>query len=319
VTITARGVRHEVVLRVDPIRQEPVVDHRTACRPVKIGTVVTVHWPDAACQLLEAARPRFLQIAGDYTFLNPHLSLSVDWLGERSRTAATNPRWAKWLPSDPTCPHWYTPERFGRLVAAYLAHDADRGRERTLREFVAEFAGLSGTAKQKEVLDQTGLARAGLSALRNGDGLDHNRTGKLLEAMKRHSRAVQPAALGVLGKEHLARRLGGMGCEMGSLKYRKATGTTAGVPWVLEAAFAWCPEGTCRRLVSGVNWSPGIVNPFRQLGPFGQSLDAVLEQQRAGRDAPVALVLHLACPRVDYTDRGKSAVVIGDAPEGEDE
>ena len=43
---------------------------------------------------------------------------------------------------------------------------------------------------------------------------------------------------------------------------------------------------------------------------FKLSLDTVLEQQRTGRDEPVILVLHMACPRVEYTDRGKSAVVI---------
>ena len=71
------------------------------------------------------------------------------------------------------------------------------------------------------------------------------------------------------------------------------------------------PEAqTDRLLIPGVNWSPGIINPFRELGPFGQSLDTILSQQRADQDEPVALILHLACPRVQYTDRGKSAVVV---------
>ena len=65
-----------------------------------------------------------------------------------------------------------------------------------------------------------------------------------------------------------------------------------------------------RRLVTGVNWSPGIINPFRQLGSYGESLDSILQQQRVGRDEPVIFVLHVACPRVEYLDRGKSAVVV---------
>ena len=64
-----------------------------------------------------------------------------------------------------------------------------------------------------------------------------------------------------------------------------------------------------RRLVSGVNWSPGILNPFRELGRFGASLDTILADQRANRNEPVVLVLHIVCPRVEYTDRGKSALV----------
>jgi DNA topoisomerase VI subunit B len=320
VTIAARGVRHEITLRVDRIRQQPIIDHRPEPdRLVKAGTAVQVRWPESASAILRNARLRFLDIAADYTFLNPHLTLAVGCFAEEpTHIRATDPGWRKWLPSDPTCPHWYTPERFGRLVAAYLAHDADNGRKRTVREFVAEFRGLTGTAKQKRVLDETGLARLGLSALRNGDGLDEARTGQLLEAMRQHSRAVKPAALGVIGKDHLAKRFEGLGCDMRTFEYRKVADVSEGLPWVAETAFAWCPDAESRRLVTGVNWSPGIVNPFRQLGRWGQSLDAVLEQQRAGRDEPVVLALHLACPRVEYTDRGKSAVVIGGAAEEEE-
>ncbi len=62
--------------------------------------------------------------------------------------------------------------------------------------------------------------------------------------------------------------------------------------------------------MTGVNWSPGIINPFRELGRFGRSLDTILSQQRVDRDEPVILVLHMACPRVEYLDRGKSSVVV---------
>ncbi len=128
--------------------------------------------------------------------------------------------------------------------------------------------------------------------------------------MKAHSKPVKPAALGIIGKDHLRRRFEAVGCEMESFDYRKVIDTTDSVPWVIETAFGWCPEGESRRLVTGVNWSPGIINPFRELGHFGQSLDTILSQQRADRDEPVILVLHMACPRVEYTDRGKSSVVV---------
>ncbi len=52
------------------------------------------------------------------------------------------------------------------------------------------------------------------------------------------------------------------------------------------------------------------INPFRELGHFGESLDTILSQQKADRDELIILVLHMACPRVEYTDRGKSSVVI---------
>ena len=99
---------------------------------------------------------------------------------------------------------------------------------------------------------------------------------------------------------------------MESFEYKRVAGCTDGIPWVIETAFGWCPdEGSRRRLVTGVNWSPGIVNPFRVLGRFGASLDTILSQQRADADEPVILVLHMACPRVEYLDRGKSSIVVG--------
>jgi DNA topoisomerase VI subunit B len=319
VEIAARGIRHDITLRVDRIRQQPAIDHRQEPdRLVKNGSSVTVHWPEQASLPLTDARERFLQIAADFTFLNPHLTLTADWFGERSEVAATTPAWKKWLPAHPTDPHWYTPERFERLVCGYLAHDAINGRERTVRELVGEFHGLTGSAKQKAVLAETGLARLSLSAaLRDGDELDAAKTAKLLAAMQRSVKPVQPRALGAIGKDHLTRRFEGLGCAMASFQYRKVEGVTDGLPAVVETAFAWRGDGGgSRRLIAGVNWSPGIVNPFRQLGRYGQSLDSVLQGQRAGHVEPVVLVLHLATPRAEYTDRGKSAVVIaGDEEE----
>jgi DNA topoisomerase VI subunit B len=311
VTVEARGVRHDISMRVDRIRQKPVIDRRQDPGPVKTGTAVRVHWPGSACSTLESGRGRFLQMAHDYTFLNPHLTLTLDWFGERSVIPATEPSWSKWLPGDPTCAHWYGREHFERLVAAYVAHDQDSGRERTVRELVQEFRGLTGTARQKAVLAEADLARTALRDLADGDGLKAGPLARLLAALKAQSKPVRPAQLGVIGKGHLATRFEALTCDMGTFNYRKVEGTEGDRPWVFETAFAWCPDARSRRLVTGVNWSPGILNPFRELGRFGQSLDELLERQRAGRGEPVVLAQHLACPRVEYTDRGKSAVVIG--------
>jgi DNA topoisomerase VI subunit B len=311
VDVAAHGLRHEIGIAVDRLRQEPVIDRRQQPdENVKTGTIVHVHWPSSACSILQEAEARFLQIADDYLFLNPHLTLTVDWFGQRTYAAASDPAWSKWLSRNPTCPHWYAQEHFDRLISAYIAHDADRGVDRTVREFVREFGGLTGTAKQKAVLDATGLARVSLAGLTDREGLNHEVTAKLLNTMKDHTKPVKPAALGVIGKKHLEGRFEALGCEMKTFDYRKAAGATDGLPWVIETAFGWCPNAKARRLVTGVNWSPGILNPFRQIGKFGKSLDEVLARQRSGRSEPVILVLHIACPRVEYTDRGKSAVVI---------
>src|SRR4029078_7303165 len=118
------------------------------------------------------------------------------WFGKARTVAATDPAWAKWRPSDPTSPHWYSPARFEPLIAAYAAHDADRRCDRPIREFVAEFRGLSGSAKQKAVLESLGVVRAPLSDLIGEQGVDRERAESLLRAMRAHSKPVKPALLG---------------------------------------------------------------------------------------------------------------------------
>ena len=310
VEIEARGTRHAITFGVDRIRQEPVIDLVQKGSDVRTGTVVRVLWPESACSILTEAKTRFLQIADDYVWLNPHVTIALDWFGARHAVSATDAAWAKWKPSDPTSAHWYTPHHLERLVAGYVALDADLGRDRTVRELIAEFRGLAGTAKQKVVLGATGLSRAPLSQLIKDKAIDRDRVERLLTAMKANSSPVKPAMLGIIGKEHFRARFAAAGCEMESFDYRKVTEVEDHIPWVMEAAFGWCPNAGGRRLVTGVNWSPGIINPFRDLGRFGMSLDTILSRQRADRDEPVILVLHIACPSVEYTDRGKSAVVI---------
>jgi DNA topoisomerase VI subunit B len=341
VEITANGQRDEITFTVDRIRQQPAITRTThpvgnvkneteskpdsACSPVtdtepgflqnvRTGSAVKVFWPNSACSTLTDAEARFLQLADDYVFLNPHCTLVVDWFGRRTTTEASDPTWKKWLPSDPTSPHWYAVEEFERLVAAYVAHDQDLGADRSVRELVKEFRGLTGTAKQKAVLEETDLSRVNLSHLANSHGLEHKIIGKLLATMKNHSKPVKPDALGAIGKQHIETRFAALGCEMESFQYKKVAQTgNDGLPTIIETAFAWrgdkCKEP--RRIITGVNWSPGIVNPFRSLGSsYGDGLAALLEKRYAGRVEPIVFLLHCACPRVRYTDRGKSAVVV---------
>jgi hypothetical protein len=54
-------------------------------------------------------------------------------------------------------PHWYTVETLRALLAAYVVEDRTAGRTRSVREFVAEFAGLKGTRKQKAVTEAAAL------------------------------------------------------------------------------------------------------------------------------------------------------------------
>ena len=158
--IESRSVEHRIVFGVDPVRQAPKISHGTAPSVVKKGTRVTVRWPSTASDMLVAAQGRFLQIIETFGLLNPHLAIGLTWNGQLlSEISPTKPGWQKWRGSDPTPAHWYDVVRLERLMAAYVGDDLDHKRERTAREFVSEFRGLSGSVKPAAVLDAAGLGR----------------------------------------------------------------------------------------------------------------------------------------------------------------
>jgi hypothetical protein len=193
-----------------------------------------------------------------------------------------------------------------------------------VREFVSEFDGMTGTAKQKAVLAETGASHVSLYSFFGRDKANEANIAKLLAATRKHSKPVKPTSLGVIGKAHLFRMMEGAGGEPKTFKYICTPGETEGLPRVIEFAFGVCKAGLeggpgpGAKQITGVNWSPGINNPFRSIGIGGENLGAILEQARAGSSQPVIAVLHLACPRVQYTDRGKSAIVVEGGSRGEE-
>jgi DNA topoisomerase VI subunit B len=314
--IEAHGVAHHIRFSVNHIRQEPTIEHATKPSAVVSGTRVTVELPgyDAGDDWSLAMRKgQFLKLAESYAWLNPHLSLRVTWNGETEiDIAASNPAWAKWLPSWPTSAHWYDQSRFQRYMAAHISH---RG-SITVREFVSEFDGMSGTAKQKAVLAATGASHVSLHDFFGRHRTNGGNIEKLLAAIRKHSRPVKPAHLGIIGKAHLFRMMEVAGGEPKTFRYVRTPGETDGLPRIVEFAFGVYRDGLTAakgprgKTITGVNWSPGINNPFRQIGRMGAGLDGTLEKVRAGSSQPVIAMLHLACPRVEYTDRGKSAIVV---------
>ncbi|MFZ4539887.1 hypothetical protein [Propionivibrio sp.] len=307
-TIEAHGTRHTITLSVDRIRQVPVIDHQTETIESKKGTFFHVGLKNSPWLKTPSAKARFLQVATDYTRLNPHLNLTVAWIdGSLDEVVVIKPTtgtWDKWKPSDPTSPHWYNLERLERLIAAYISKEPTK----TVREFVAEFRGLSGTGKQKAVLDTLSLSRVALSTLETPDGLDHLVIELMLYAMQQNSKPVPAKLLGEIGRAHFEAKFAASGCNMESFSYKRIYGEREEQPWVIEAAFGYGRGIESRIMVTGVNWSPGLLNPFRDLA--GVSLDTVLTRQRVDHEQPVMFAMHIACPQVSYLDRGKSSLVI---------
>src|SRR4029079_15142617 len=125
----------------------------------------------------------------------------------------------------------------------------------------------------------TGLAKAPLAQLSKGKSFDGDLVAALLAATQSNSTSVKPQRLGFVGEDHLLQRVEAGGCAMETFQYRRIL-SDDDLPTVIEAAFGWRPaDDLGKRLVTGVNWSPGIHKQFRVL-LGGSSFDAILTRRR---------------------------------------
>jgi DNA topoisomerase VI subunit B len=312
VEVTTGGTTHRIGVTLDRIAQQPTVRHATVPDGVvKNGTRITLIWPEIACFLAPEEDGTFyksaLALLREYAACNPHLQVTYRGPDAEGTIPRGTADWHKWRPHDPTSPHWYSVERLQALIAAYLTDERQGGRARTVREFVTEFDGLSGSTKPKRVLEAVGLSRAYLHDLIDRDDVAVEPVKALLAAMRRESRPVKPAALGVLGEVHVRRYLAThYHVEPESLKYHKVLGQAEDLPFVLELACGFYGEdfeGERQQTIVGVNWTPALRAPFPGLQLF-------LGEARVDSFDPVVALVHLAMPRPDFTDRGKSTLTL---------
>jgi hypothetical protein len=321
--IETRGVRHQIEFRVDHINNQPKIIQTTAASPVTAGTKLTIKWPPKD-DLLAYAEDRFKQLIESYVWFNPHLTLRGVWLGQEFiNVKATNPNWEKWRPRNPTSPHWYDASRLQRYLAAHVARDRDLGQHRTVREFIAEFRGLSATAVQRKILAEVGCSHQSLGQFFGVEQVNRSGIAKLLASMKRHSKPVAPKHLGIIGSDHFRQRFLAAGGYAETFRYQQRKGTNDdGIPYIVEFAFglhqsaltqdAQGASAVPRKIITGANWSVGIHNPFRAFGSTGEGLETTLAKVRANAREPVICALHLASAYIQYADRGKSSIILTD-------
>jgi hypothetical protein len=322
--IEARGIKHRLIFSVNQIKQEPIVKNLKSRSHVTTGTRITVFWP--ATDAVEACKNNnLLNLLNQYVWVNPHLTLQFVVDGEvLIRCDASNPNWTKYRPCDATSAHWYALEQFERYAGALVARDQEQQAQHprgslektTVRDFVAQFRGMSATEKQKEVLREFGASHMSLLRFFGSEAkVNHEHMEKMLRLLQKHTRPVRPELLGVIGEEHLRRMCESVGGEPQSFKYCVSPGHDAsGVPYVVEIAVCpfkqWVAGGVDlrhRKLVTGVNFSATLENPFQTLRGM-EGLEGILTDLRAGWIAPVIVCVHYASPHIEYLDRGKSRI-----------
>jgi hypothetical protein len=204
--IEARGVKHRILFTVNQIRQEPIVKNIRTPSRIRTGTRVTMFWPsetedDFAWSQNDPAeidRDAIRELLRQFIWVNPHLTLRFTVDGKSMlKHDATNPAWTKYRACDATSAYWYSLEQFERYAAALIDRDQQKrpgtSREKiTVREFVAQFRGMSATEKQKQILRELGAAHMSLSWFFGSEmEINHHRMKKLLGLIQKPDQCVR--------------------------------------------------------------------------------------------------------------------------------
>jgi DNA topoisomerase VI subunit B len=311
VEIQAHGKCHVIDVHLDRLKQEPKITHSIRDGSnVQIGTSVRVGWAGLASyrttsktlDLYDDTFPVCARaLVSAFSAFNPHANFTI--APSTTFRSSLNGTWRKWLPTDPTSPHWYTPEQLRDLIAAYVNHD---GEAKTVRGFLKEFAGLSRSQTQQEVFQAAKLSGPNLADMVNSAGtdLDSAKVESLLAAMK-VSRPIKPAQLGgIIGEKHLFDSLAAHGAENPkTFRYKKFAfiDDDNGLPTITEIAFGIAPKCAHAQFALGLNHSVALEE-------FSQTLTDTLNSLHVEGDDSVVLIAHVVCPHFQFSGHGKGRI-----------
>lgn len=295
IEINSAGILHTIDVTLDRLAQTPTAKHEMLeSEFVKNGTFLKVAWPDLACLKVPFVQ-QVHQLLEKYAVMNPGASFYLD----REVLGTADQKFKKWKPNDPTAPIWYTNESLTDLITAYLTIEINGGASRTVRDFVSEFRGLSGSAKQKQVI--ANFKGTHLRDLVKDREVDKSKVETLLSSMQGASAEPEPKVLGVIGKPHFYEWMKKRGVAEESMRYDKRIGNDT-LPYVLEVAFGIRKEKGNKQIITGLNFAPTLKTPTEDI------IDDALVDSRIEFDDPVILIIHMTRPRFDFTDPGKTKI-----------
>ena len=321
VQIVTPSYAREITISLNKLAQEPILEESPINTPfVKTGTIVTIEWDRVSLLSEGVETPDFykslLDLLQGYALFNPHAGFRLSCNG--ATTLVSEPivsGWEKWTPAKPTSPHWYDVDTLSRLIGAKVY--SGNGQQ-TVRDFVSEFAGLTGTGKQQEVVTRAELSKQRLDDLvcENKTELDPKLVGRLLKEMRDASKPIKAAKMGVIGKDVLTRRLIEIEGVADEVCYLKEF-TEGPEPLVTEVAIGtrktretneeetlgddeqchYPSDG--RRLRYGLNFTPALRTPFK-------IIPRVLQAMFSEASDPLCIAIHSTSPHIEFEDRGKS-------------
>src|SRR5215213_7987345 len=321
--VEAQGVSHRIRPWVDPAGAVHFDYAPAQIFLESVGTTVSLQIPgglrddadDYIAQDFDA-----LHWVRSFAAFNPHATVSYQDKGDDSEAAEIYKSthegpFKKYVPSQPTSPHWYRAESLRVLVFSHIGHAREGGRDLPLGEFVRQFQGLTSTAKAKAVVKQMEEGFTHLSSFADNEG----KVAELLTAMQAATKEPKASALGFVGKEHFEaffKRVYGAVIEH---KYVRKSGTLpSGLPFTFEFALATLDEPG--HLYCGINFSPSFGDPLEGTTLAGpefraRGIQGFLSQAYAlpstesawyRTPASVAVAAHIITPAPLFLDRGKT-------------
>jgi DNA topoisomerase VI subunit B len=220
----------------------------------------------------------------------------------------------KYVPSQPTSPHWYSAESLKVLIFSHIAHAREGGQDLPLGAFVRQFAGLTSSAKAKAVGSQLPSDLTHLSDFEDRP----EDVAWLLAVMQEQAKEPKATSLGYVGKEHFEQFFEGI-YNVNEFNYARNSGTMpSSLPVTFELAVAILDEPG--HLYCGINFSPTFGDPLEGTtlaGPkfkadgirsFLSGGHALPETDNAWFESPasVAVAAHIVTPAPLFLDRGKT-------------
>ena len=320
VIICARGVRHAIAPSVDPAGHAHF-DYSSSPE-VTEGTTISLVIPTRDRSGGTAQDFDALHWMRSFVAFNPHATLRYQANDGGAKLAeiykSTCADLKKYIPSEPTSPHWYSVASLKGLVFNHIAHARSGGRDLPLGEFVRQFAGLTSTKKAKAVTKP--LVEAGFTHLSKFTE-DEERVADLLAGMQAESKPPKASALGHVGEEHFRAFFESVYAEVKEYTYVRKSGTLpSGLPFTFEFALAILEQEKDGHLYWGINFSPTFGDPlagttlagpkFKANGIQGFLAEgyALPKTQRTWYRTPasVAVAAHIITPAPMFLDKGKT-------------
>lgn len=322
-TVIARdGIKHTIRPNIDSAGNVRIGHDESNGIPWTSGTsvdvpVVSGYVTDPALEhLAQEFQPQHW--VRSFAAFNPHATFRYLCKSGDSENCeiykSTREEMKKYVPSQPTSPHWYSAESLKGLIFSHIAHARDGGQDLPLGTFVRQFVGLTSSAKAKAVCSQMPANLTHLSDFE--DNLED--VARLLEVMQQEAREPKAASLGHVGKDHF-RTFFERIYNVNEFNYVKRPGTLpSGLPFTFEFAVAILDEPG--HLYCGINFSPTLGDPLEGTPLAGPAFKAhgikgflsqghALPETDAGwfsSPARVAVAAHIVTPAPLFLDRGKT-------------